>query len=251
MQKGILPMILATKRILAAVVIFCSFLIPLGASAQGDGNVLINTDPQGSLVTLTGDITMSGVTPVRFDRTLSGKYKIEIVREGYERYRSEAYFSQANESQLDIKLVTKKRTKAFLRSMIIPGWGQKYYGSKTKSTLFALGTVFSAIGYYFVKDDHDSKVDTYNDRLKDFNDATQWSELSGLEARLREAQERANDAEDKLNFIKAAVATVYVVSLLDSFLFFPETTTYTEYKAISAKPDVDQDKIGVKLALKF
>jgi len=242
---------LAHIRTLAAVIVCCLIFIPQIASGQESGNVLINTDPQGSLVRLTGDLSLSGVSPVKFDRLLSGQYRVEVTRQGYENYRGVAYFSEAQSSQMDIKLVPKTKTKAFFRSLIIPGWGQRYYGNRNKSALFAVGMAASAVGYFFVKDDYDSKADDYQARKEAYENATLWSDLPQLQADMRDAQKRANDAEDKVNIMTAVTAGIYLFNLLDSFLFFPEFDRYTEYKAITARPEVDGDKVGLSLSVSF
>jgi hypothetical protein len=242
---------LAPKRTLTAVMVCCLFSLVQPALGQDAGNVLVNTNPQGSLVRLTGELTLSGVSPVKFDRTLSGQYRVEVVREGYEKYRTKTYFSEAQTSQLDITLIPKTRTKAFFRSLIIPGWGQKYYGNSTKSALYFTATAAAAVGYFFVKDNYDSKVDDYNARKTAYEDATHWADLPRLEAELRDAQKKANDAEDRVNIMVAVTAGVYVFNLLDSFLFFPDFDRYTEYKAITARPDIRGDKIGLKLSANF
>lgn len=234
-----------------AVIVCCLILLAQNVIGQVSGNVLINTDPQGSLVRLTGELTLSGVSPVKFDRSLSGRYQIEVVREGYERYRDAAYFSETQSSQIDIKLIPKTRTKAFLRSLIVPGWGQRYSGNKTKSAAFAVGTFASLAGYLFVKGDYDSKVDDYNARKKAFEDATLWSDLPQLEAQLIDAQRKANDAEDVVNIVTVVTAGIYAFNLLDSFLFFPEFDKFTEYKAITAVPDIGIDNVGVRLSVNF
>lgn len=240
---------LAFKRMLSAVLVVCLFSTV--ASAQSDGNVIINSDPQGSLVNLEGELSLSAVTPVKFDRKLSGRYEIEIKREGFENYLSTAYFTEMQMSQLDIKLIRKTRTKSFFRSMIIPGWGQRYYGNSTKSTLFALGSAAGAITYLFIKDDYDNKMDTYEQRLVEREAAIKWNEIPALDAALRDAQQKASDAEDNVNIIKVVVIGVYVWNVLDAVFFFPDYTAYTEYKAITARPLLNSDRIGLAFSMRF
>jgi PEGA domain/Family of unknown function (DUF5683) len=244
-------MSMALKRILTAVFVSCFIFLSLPAAGQEAGNVLVNSEPQGALVQLQGDLALSGVTPVKFDRALSGKYRVEVLREGYENYRSTAYFAVNQQSQLSIKLVPKTKAKAFFRSVIIPGWGQRYYGDRTKSALFAVGTLASAVGYAFVKWDYDDKVDVYNARKADFNAATRWSDLPRLEAQLKDAQKKANDAENIVNVMTAVTAGIYVLNLLDSFLFFPEFDRYTEYKAISVVPAYQPGTASLALSIRF
>lgn len=241
----------APKRILTAVVVIFWVFVPPIAFGQDEGNVLINTDPQGSLVKLEGDVTLSGVTPVKFARNLSGTYRIKVVRDGYENYRSTAYFSVSQFSQLDIRLVPKTRFKSFIRSLVIPGWGQNYYGSKTKAFLFAFGTMASAVGYAFAWDDYDSKKDDYETRKAAFDSATLWGDLPRLQSELRDAQQRADDAEDIVNIVRVATISIYALNLLDSFLFFPDFSSYTEYKVITAAPDFGTARAGLTLSLNF
>lgn len=242
---------MAPKWTMAAVMVCCLIILSPSAFSQETGNVLINTNPQGALVRLSGDLVISGVTPVRFDRRLSGQYRVEILRDGYEKYRSTAYFSETQSSQLDVSLVPKTRIKAFVRSLAIPGWGQRYYGNNLKSALYFLGTAGGAAGYLFFKNDYDNKVDDYNLRKQAYEDETLWSRLPALEAELREAQERAHDAEEWVNISAGVAVGFYVLNLMDTFLFFPQFDKYTEYKAITARPDIDADRVGVSLALTF
>jgi hypothetical protein len=228
-----------------------ALLTPIEISAQEDGNVTINSDPQGSLIKLTGDITFSGVTPIRFDRPLSGEYKVEVLRDGFESYRSKAYFSESQQSELNVRLVPKTRVKSFLRSMIIPGWGQRYYGNSTKATLLTVGIAASAISYYFVKTDYDDKVEIYNEKKAARDNAIHWSDIGQLDRELYEAQKAADDAEDWVNIMTVATVGIYAFNLLDSYFLFPDISRFTEYKALTVKPDVSQDMISFTLAMEF
>jgi len=236
---------------LAVAACYLLSLSTLAVAQTDDGNVTISTNPQGCLVQLEGDLTYTEVTPVKFDRVLSGRYQVTVDREGYERYRSELYFSSTQPSQIDISLVPKTRAKAFFRSVLIPGWGQKYYGNGTKAALFFLGTAASTVGYVLAKDDYDSKYDTYQEQIALRNATTHWSEIQQLDAAVRDAQRKANDAEDMLNIATAVTAGIYVFNLLDTFLFFPEYNTFTEYKALSVTPEVDKQSVGLKLSYNF
>ncbi len=244
-------MYLAQKRILTAALVCLILLVPNMVLAQDAGNVLVNTDPQGSLVTLNGDLTLSGVSPVQFGRALSGKYRIEVTRDGYENYHSTAYFSSTQTTQLDIRLVPKRPVKAFMRSLIIPGWGQKYYGNGYKAAFFFVGTLASVVGYGIVRDDYNTKKDDYEARKAAYEDATRWSDLPRLQTEMLDAQERANNAEDWVNIMAGVTIGVYALNLLDSFLLFPEYSSFTEYKAITAAPEVGHDRVGLTVSFNF
>ncbi|MFH1701386.1 MAG: DUF5683 domain-containing protein [Candidatus Zixiibacteriota bacterium] len=249
-QKGNLFMNQAIKWNLAVCCVLC-LVTSTSLLAQDEGNVVINSNPQGGLVRLEGLFDLSGVTPIRFDRVLSGQYRLTVERDGYEKYKSTEYFSETQPARLDINLVKKTRTKAFFRSIVFPGWGQKYYGDKTKSTVIALGTLASVVGYIHYKSDYDDKVEDFNAAKQAFADERSWSKLGGLEERVWAAQRVANDAENKVNLLIAVTAGVYLLNLLDTILLFPEHSSYSEYKSITAVPDVGDDKVGLTLAVRF
>lgn len=241
----------ALRRIFPFVAALALFGLVSPAMAQNEGNLSVTTAPSGSLVTLQGDVTLSGVAPLTFTRLLVGRYQVDAVRDGYERYHSVAYLSATQLTTLDIKLVPKTRVKAFFRSVIIPGWGQRYYGSMTKSTLFLFGSLAGAAGYLLIKDDYDSKIDDYNDRIAQRAAATQWSDLSRLNAEVRDAQKKANDAENRLNIITVAAVGIYAFNILDAILFFPEYDTFADYKPLSVRPRTGGDSVGLDISLKF
>ncbi len=241
----------ALRRILPFVTALALLGLVCPAWAQNKGNLSVTTAPPGALVTLQGDVTLSGVAPLTFDRLIVGRYQVNAVRDGYERYQSVAYLSATQLTTLDIKLVPKTRVKAFFRSVIIPGWGQRYYGSMTKSTLFFFGSLAGAAGYLWVKNDYDSKIDDYNNRIAERAVATQWGDLSRLNAEVRDAQKRANDAENRLNIVTVTAAGIYAFNILDAILFFPEYNTFVDYKPLSVRPRTGGDSVGLDISLKF
>jgi len=235
----------------AAALIIATLFSIRNSPAQDTGNVIINSDPQGASVRLAGPFTISGVTPVKFGLKLSGQFRLEAVRDGYEKYRSTVYFSEGQEAQVNITLRRKTPARAFFRSMIIPGWGQSYYGHKTKSMAFALGTMASALGYLLAKDDYDGKVETYNIYKQALADTRRWSDLRHIETELRQAQREANDAETRMNALMIMAVGVYALNLIDTIVLFPEHTAYTEYKALTVVPDIKPDGAALSLAVRF
>lgn len=238
------------RHIGVAVIIAAAFLTP-AAGQEAQGNVVINSNPQGSPVILKGDVTLSGVTPIRFNHILSGRYEVIIKREGYESYKSVEYFSNSKEATLTINLAPKTSMKATLRSLIIPGWGQSYYGNKFKSVLFFVGTVASATTFYFVNDHFDSKRDEWIALKDKREDTVDFDERERLEESIREAQEDANNAENWVNIMVGVTAGIYALNVLDNILFFPEYSSFAEYKALTIVPEVKTDRVSLALSLSF
>ncbi|MCK4606761.1 MAG: PEGA domain-containing protein [candidate division Zixibacteria bacterium] len=111
------------KRILTAILVVLFFPALSLAQDAAQGDVTIRSDPQGALVTLTGEMIVSGVTPARFRQLLIGKYIVSVERPGYERYTSRAFLDPSRSMEIDVKLTPKTRFKAAVRSLVVPGWG--------------------------------------------------------------------------------------------------------------------------------
>jgi len=227
-------------------------LVAASLTAQTEGNLIVNTTPQGAPVVIEGsEMTLAGVTPVRFNTVLSGAFRLTVDREGFERHEQTIYVSESRPSQIDIRLSPKTRTKAFFRSLIIPGWGQSYYGSKTKTYGFLMGTIAASAGFLVARDDFNDKYDVYLQKKSASNNANTWSDIENLDQELYDAQKSANDAEDLKNVLMGVAIGVYALNLLDAFLFFPDFNTFSEYEALTLKPEYDGQKVSLSLALNF
>jgi hypothetical protein len=233
----------------AAIVLAIAAVPATGQEAQG--NVVINSNPQGAPVILKGDVTLSGVTPIRFSHVLSGEYEVIVKRDGYESYKSVEYFSASKEANITVDLVPKTSVKAAMRSMLIPGWGQSYYGSKFKSVFFFVGTIASATTFYFVNDHFDSKRDEWQELKDQRAETVDFDERRRLEESIRDAQETANDAENWNNIMIGVTAGIYALNVIDNILFFPEHSSFAEYKALTVTPEMDKDRVTLAVSLSF
>ena len=140
------------KRILTAVLTTVS--IPFLSSAQGtaSGDVTVRSTPEGAHVTISGDVVVSGVTPARFRHLLIGNYKLVLKKHGYESYSSRVILDPTRQIEIDIQLSPKTQLKATVRSLFIPGWGQKYTDQKTKGFLFGALAIGSVLAYLTADD---------------------------------------------------------------------------------------------------
>jgi len=124
------------KRILATAI--TGLLLTAGISAQETQStgLIVRSQPPGALATVSGEVTVSGVTPVHFRQTLIGDYKLTLKKYGYEKYTTRVILDPGKLTTIDITLSPKTRFKAAVRSLFIPGWGQRYTEQKNKGYLF-------------------------------------------------------------------------------------------------------------------
>ncbi len=224
------------------------------AQAQYTGGLTVTTNPDGALVTLRGDAIVTGVTPTKFSQTLIGLYKISIDRFGYEKYNTKVILDPSKQMELNINLIPKTRFKAGVRSLVIPGWGQRYSNQKFKGFLFTLLGAVSVWGYFNADDDFDTKFNRFKGLEEEYDalkvNGTQ-SQLEEFLPRLNNAQDRAYDAENVRRATIGAVIAVWSLSILDAIFSFPEEKGTFTVKNLTLTPEANLQDMGVNLSYHF
>ena len=107
-----------------------------------------------------------------------GKHTIEIKSPGYENI---PLFNVNIDSSMIYplilpRLVPKTTMKAFIRSAIVPGWGQRYYEEPKKSNVFGTATlltglfcIYNQLQYSQLSADYDKAVADYQYSGADLN----------------------------------------------------------------------------------
>lgn len=182
----------------------------------GEAAVLVVTsDPPGAVVTLKGPYEWIGMTPWSLHRSISGLYQVEARLPGYETWKSEVVLGEGGVRTLDLRLSRRSGTRAFLRSAIIPGWGQIYRGSKGKGVLLLAGSCAAAAAYGVLDVRYQDKVDDFDGRRAAYERATTLTEIESTRRALDAATEDADDAYDQRRIAIGALAGIYAFNLLD------------------------------------
>lgn len=242
------------KRILTAVLMVV--FAPLFTSAQEitSGDVTVRSTPEGAQVTLSGDVVVSGVTPVQFNHPLIGQYKLIVKKRGYESYSTRVVLDPTKQMEIAVRLSQKTRLKALSRSLLIPGWGQKYSDQKTKGYLFGALALGSVVAYFIADADFDDKYDLFQKKLDQYDSVStsgNIQELRLLKQELDRAQDKAYDAESIRRVTIGAVVAVWGISLLDALFFFPEEKATVSIKGLAVQPSAGPDRIGLTVSKWF
>lgn len=246
--------IMTLKRILTAGMFVLIISSPALAQTSSEGSLTVTTNPPGALVTLTGEVVVSGVTPAIFRQTLAGLYKIELSRPGYEKYSSRLFLDPARVSSLDVSLSRKTRLKSLARSIIIPGWGQRYSDQKLKGTLLTTAAIGSVIAYFLVNDNFNEKMDIYKDKVSEYDFILRngnYGDLALKHAELVDAQDEAYDAENKRRFAIGTVIGIWGINLLDALFFFPSYDGSFNVHGLSISPQTDNGQVGLTISRAF
>ncbi len=243
--------LITAKRVALCVGMMLTLAGATSAQNAADATVTVTSNPSGATVMLAGDMTVAGVTPTTFSQRLAGYFKITAYRDGYETYNSSILLSGRDATTLDIKLKPKTRVKAALRSIVIPGWGQRYYGAKGKGALMFAGTLVGAATAGIMHLRFDDKRDDYFDFLALYNAERSVPVKQSMLNELYERQKDAYDAERSRNIVGAVVAGIWVYSVLDAMLFFPDYGISISGANLSVAPEYDGDAIKLVGRIKF
>ena len=243
------------KRKQLAVLLTLGLAASLSVSAYAQNStgpgVTVRSTPSGATVILNGDFTVAGVTPTVFTQGLNGYYEITAYRPGYETYHSSVILSGDQPMSIDVALEPKTRAKAALRSLIIPGWGQRYYGSSGKGTLLTVGALAGGITVGILHLHFDHERNQYFDVLDRFSGTRSVAEREGLLDELYNKQKSAYDAERARNIGAAILAGFWAYNVLDALLFFPDYSIQISGANLSLSPDFKADGVQLTGKLEF
>jgi TM2 domain-containing membrane protein YozV len=200
---------------------------PPSVGLPAGSTLYIQSEPPGAVVVLRGPYEWVGVTPWRLSREVSGLYHVEARLPGYDTWKSDVIFGAMGGQQLHITLGRKTTTKALLRSLFIPGWGQIYRGSRGKGWLVLTGAAIAG-GAFFVTDDaYRSAVDDFDAARDRYEEATRLEDLDDRWAEVRSASREADRRWDRRRIAWGALAGVYTFNLLDVLFFAPSGAAET------------------------
>lgn len=240
--------------ICSILVCCCCLTAALSAQTSGLKTVTVTSTPAGAEATLAGEAIVSGITPVTFHYPLVGKYTLRVTKKGYETYSTDLLLDPGKLIEVDVVLSRKTRLKAFARSLIIPGWGQRYADRKTKGFAFTALSVLSVGAYLWADSDFDEKYDNYNKAVREYDNIVQGGSHDQIVAfydRLLFAQDDAYDAENMRRIAVGAVVGIYALNLIDALFFFPEEKGTFSVKNLSMHPSADFKQVGMQLSFSF
>ncbi len=205
------------------------------ALAQDEGRITISTNPSGATVYLRGEFDLVANTPAVLPENISGRFRAEVTRPGYETWKSDLTFIPGSANDVNIKLSPKTRIKAAARSILIPGWGQVYSENKSRGYLITAGALASAAAIFHTDRQYDKRKADFDIARSNYNSATSIEERIVLKAISDDSQHEAYKAETDRNTAMAIGAAFWAYNILDALLFFPSGKAY--YPTVTAIDD--------------
>lgn len=247
------------ERLLFFSAVALAVLVVAGAAAAqtyGSGGVVVTSEPPGAVVELSGEHTLTGVTPWRLDRGLSGAHELRAVKPGYEEWNDYVMLSATRRDSIFIRMSRKTPMNAGLRSAILPGWGQHYTGKKGKGTLFLL-TELAAIGGVLWADA--GRADAENDyeaALRAYERATQIDEIEETYEKVLSTYDDYDDWHQRRKRLAYVAAAIWVANVVDAVVFYPSPGVGLYADSGVAEPvglyaSVDSEETTLGFAVRF
>ena len=203
------------------IFVFFSSVLYSQEAEQSKTMITISSNPNGAYIEMTGEYLIRGVTPLKIPYILNGSYMIKANRYGFEKFSTRYDFSGQNRSSFKFNLTSKSRSKAALRSILFPGWGQYYSDRKFSATILSAMEIGSIL--YFIKKetDYNKIVTGYDKLLKRYkNQNLSFENRESLKIKLIEEEKKADDAyEQRQRWIYMSV-TIWIYNILDSMFLF-------------------------------
>ncbi|MCP4633519.1 MAG: PEGA domain-containing protein [candidate division Zixibacteria bacterium] len=192
------------------------------AYAQQSGSLDIISKPPGAAIVLSGEVDLMAVAPCKISQDIVGSIQVKATRPGYESWRSDLILLPGQTYTLNINLKPRTRTKAAMRSILIPGWGQFYSGNKFRGVMMGLAAVSGATAAVIANDNYSRKNDAFNDAELAFNQAQSIEERERLRDVLAYKQRKAYDAETLKRTYMGIAIGIWAYNFLDAIIFFPD-----------------------------
>ena len=204
-----------------------------------EGILSFSNLPRNSLISIDGE--QIGSTPLKNINLEQGRYIVEVGIPGYEKLP--AFDLNVDSSMVYSltlpRLVPKTKTKAFMRSAVLPGWGQRYFEQPRKSigigssaltaTLFCL---YNQMEYNRLSADYDQAVLDYQNSITNLD--TRANHMLNIYDQLSANQRHSNVGV-------VLLGGVYAWNLVDIFIATPFNKSGS-FSQSNIEPEV---KVGI------
>jgi hypothetical protein len=210
----------------------------------------IDSSPQGATVYIEGELV--GKTPCWFPHDIAGRYKLVAERSGFENWVGWITFGAARIDSITLKLHPKRLGKAALRSLVLPGWGQRYSERPASGWVFSGLYIASLAGLGFTHYQYETKLDDYNHALDRYNmesmyferEAKAWAEVTAAHSDL-------DDAFNTRRVLLYTVGAIYLVNMLDTVVNFPKTLRHFDFVTPPITNRSSSVAGGIRLSFNF
>lgn len=182
---------------------------------------MVNSTPVGGSVQVLGPIRAVGITPFYAPRFPVGSYRVSVGRQGYYTRRTRVLLSAGDSVHVDAQLRPKSAFGGFIRSVAVPGWGQRFNERPGRGVLF-LGAEIAAAGTaVYLSTQYNHAVTRYEQIADSLRAATTAEEVDLYTRKLAEREGSYTRKKHNATVAAYVAAGVWAANALDALLFGP------------------------------
>lgn len=195
--------------------------LPAGVSSNPDmGFLTVNTSDGRIRLRIPG-VKEEQRLPLKYFELKYGTYLLKAYGMGLETEKRKVEIDRQRTTTIDINLKNKQKLKAVRYSMMFPGAGQLYAGSKSRTrgliyaaTVLGTGALLSnGITNYF---DEQKLLDQYQINYKN---ATSSEDIDASWELYEEQSVTLNDAQTNMMILGTTLASAWLTSIIDAYFF--------------------------------
>lgn len=219
----------------------------LAQKPEESKGITITARPAGTIIKLDGDYTFMGKAPFSISQNLSGIYRLSASKPGYEKQSVKLNFGAQPSQEIAIHLQPITKWKAGYRSLLIPGWGQRYKGASRRGLLFTGLALGAGVGTLVTVIDYNSDLDAAKRAGENYVRVSgNFEQAQAAYDKWQTAYKVAQDSYDRRQRSLMITAGVWALNLLDA-LFLPPAPG-SEDKIQTARLGYNQSKIELQVS---
>ena len=195
--------------------------IPAGVSSNPDmGFLTVNTTDGRVRLKIQGIKEVQRM-PLEYFELIYGTYNLKAFGIGLETEKRQVEIERQKTTTIEMNLKKKQRAKAVRYSLMFPGGGQMYTGSKSRIRGLIYAGTFIGTGALLSKG-----ISTYSDENKlldqyqaNYNAATSAAEIDATWVLYEQQSATVNDAQTNLIILSTTLVSAWLTSIIDSYFF--------------------------------
>jgi len=207
---------------------------PIATPGSVTAKLSVSGTPTGATITLGNRII--GDMPLKDLIVSWGQYNLGIKHSGYENAKYIVKLAPAETKMLRINLIPKKKLKAVFRSVIFPGFGQKYAEKSGRAILYPILELAAIGGIIWADDKVGTEVKRYKGYKHNYTYAITEDEIDLSRNGMDKAYKSAVSARDQRTLMIGAAAGIWIWNVLDAAIWGPNVNTRKQIGHHSVTP---------------
>jgi hypothetical protein len=185
-----------------------------------NGFLTVNTFNKGLRLKIPG-VKESQELPMQYFELKYGSYSVQAFGEKFESKKVNVDIERQKTKTIAINLQKKQKAKALRYSLMFPGGGQLYTGSKSKVRGYVYAATFLGTGALFGQgifnySDDTKLLDQYQ---ANYQAASSAADIDATWALYEQQSATVNDAQTGLMILSTTLVSAWLTSIIDSYFF--------------------------------